>query len=149
MALLPILGVAGALLGAASTARAGRAAAAEARENARLRAEQAEHEKRLNTMQDLRERRDFATQIRQQASELVGRGVSLDSPTAIYLAQAAGAELAFQSQAIRSGGAAALAELNAQSRAYQAQARNARVTGNLSAASDLLTDIPKIWSALT
>lgn len=148
MALPAIIAGAGAILGFASQRKAAKAQQREAQENARLRREQAEHEEKLNAMQDLRERQSFTSQIRQQAAELVGRGVSLDSPTAIYLAQAAGAELAFQSQAIRAGGASALAELNSHARAYDAQARTARVTGNLSAASGLLSDAFQIWSVL-
>ena len=121
-----------------------RAASAQARGLAR----QAADERQLNAVKDERTRGQFRTEIRQQMAELAGRGVQLDSPTAILMGQVAAQEMAFQSQAIRSEGAARQTELSAAERIARGQSRQAMIGGMLNAASGVLTSAPKIWPEL-
>jgi hypothetical protein len=138
----------GTLATAGASIYSGIAANRTARENARLTRERARTEAVLTATQDNRERRKFQTQIRQQAAELIGRGVSLDSPTAVLLGQQAAQELSFGSQAIRSQGAATQAELSGQERLYRAQGRQALLSGVLSGAAGVLTKAPDVWPEL-
>lgn len=119
-----------------------------ARENARLTRERARTEAVLTATQDARERRKFTTQIAQQRAELIGRGVGLDSPTAVLLGQQAAQELSFGSQAIRAQGGATQAELSNQERLYRAQGRQALLSGVLTGAAGLLTKAPDVWPEL-
>ena len=119
-----------------------------ARENARLTRDRMRTEATLTATKDNRERRKFQTQIAQQRAELIGRGVGLDSPSAVLLGQQAAQELAFGSQAIRAEGSATQAELSGQERLYQAQGRQALLSGVLTGAGNLLTKAPDVWPEL-
>jgi hypothetical protein len=119
-----------------------------ARANAKAVRDRAATEAALTATQDQRETEAFRSQIRQQTAELAARGVSLDSPTAVLLGQTAGQELSFQSQAIRSAGAATQQELTAQERLYVAQGNQALLSGVLSGAGTFLTAAPKVWPEL-
>lgn len=135
------LGVAGSLYSGISAYQTGKAQAAAL-------AEQAKTEKQLNAVQDQRTRREYASQIRQQAAELAARGVSLDSPTAVLLGQTAAQEMSFASQAVRSEGYATQAELSNGQRLARARATQGLISGATSAAGALLTGAPKIWPEL-
>ena len=106
---------------------------------------QAATEATLNTTQDARERAKFASQIAQQRAELAARGVTLDSPTAIALGQTAASEMSFQSQAIRSDGAAKQIELTAQQKYARSQGVSSLLKGTFSAAGSLLDKAPDLW----
>lgn len=86
--------------------------------------------------------------IRQQGAELLARGVDLSSPTAVYLGQTAAQELSFDSQAIRSAGAARNAELSSQAQIARASANASLLKGTVGAASDFLTMGPDVWPGL-
>jgi hypothetical protein len=116
--------------------------------NAELTRQRAQQEALLTAQKDQRESETFRKQIRQQTAELAARGLQLDSPTAVLLGQYAGQELSFQSQAIRSEGAATQAELTAQERLYRAQGNQALLSGVLSGAGTFLTAAPKVWPEL-
>lgn len=102
----------------------------------------------LNAIQDSRERAQFRSQIARQRAELAGRGVSLDSPTAIFLGQTAAREMSFQSQATRSAGQARGQELSAQASMARARGSQALLRGGLSAAQSVLTAAPDLWPGL-
>ena len=102
----------------------------------------------LNAIQDSRERAQFRSQIARQRAELAGRGVALDSPTAVYLGQTAAREMSFQSQATRSSGQARGQELSANARMARARGAQGLLRGGLSAAQTLLTAAPDIWPEL-
>ncbi|MEX0306026.1 MAG: hypothetical protein AB3N12_01455 [Ruegeria sp.] len=105
-------------------------------------------EAQLNATEEQRTVQQFQSQIAQQRADLVARGVSLDSPTAVYLGQTAAREMVFEAQSIRQGGFATQEELTSQQRALRAHGQNALIRGRTSAAGTLLTAAPKIWPEL-
>ena len=118
------------------------------RANAVLIDRQRRTEAQMNAIEDQRQRARFASAMRQQTAELAGRGISLDSPTAVTLGQYAGQEMAFNSQAVRSGGQARDAELSLSARNSRAQATLGLLRGGVSAAGTLLTAAPDVWPEL-
>jgi len=117
-------------------------------QNAALIAEQAATEAQLSAIKDERLRKQMAGQIAKQRLQLSGRGISLDSPQAVYLGQQAAEELSYASQSERSRGAARQAELSAAQRASIAQGRMGLLTGLTGAAGTALTGAQKIWPDL-
>jgi len=136
-----IIGAGGKLIQGVAANKAGQ-------ENAALIAEQAATEAQLSAIKDERLRKQMAGQIAKQRLQLSGRGISLDSPQAVYLGQQAAEELSYASQSERSRGAARQAELSAARRASIAQGRMGLLTGVLGAAGSALTDAQKIWPDL-
>lgn len=121
-----------------------RAAKATAREIG----QQRETAARISAVEDQRSRRRFMTAIRRQSGELLARGVSLDSPTALVLGQQAAQELAYDSQAIRAGAGARDLELSSEQRAMRARGTGALLRGGFSAAGAVLDDAPDLWPEL-
>jgi hypothetical protein len=119
-----------------------------AREQAAAIEQQRQTEAVLTATRDQRERREFRSAIAKQRAELVGRGVNLDSPTAVLLGQTAAREMSFQSQATRAGGQARSQELSAQARAARARGVQSLLRGGLGAADTVLTAAPDIWPGL-
>lgn len=109
---------------------------------------QAKTEAQLTATQDQRERVKMAGVIAQQRAEVMGRGMDLSSPTAIYLGQTAAQEMSFDSQAIRSGGAARQQELSVQEKIAHANASAGLMKGVIGAAGDFLTMGPDTWPGL-
>lgn len=105
-------------------------------------------EAKLTAVEDQRTRRSFVSEIRRQAAELLARGVSLDSPTAVALGDTAARELSYESQAVRSGGEARQIELTSEQRSLRAKGRMALLKGGFSAAGTLLEDAPDLWPGL-
>lgn len=110
--------------------------------------EQRRQEAAIAAVEDQRGRRRFLSAIRQQSAELMKRGISLDSPTAIALGQLAGQEMSYDSQAVRAGAEARDQELSGQQRLLRARGTNAILKGGFSAAGTLLEDAPDIWPEL-
>ncbi|GGH36366.1 hypothetical protein SAMN05444007_108254 [Cribrihabitans marinus] len=109
---------------------------------------QKQTEMQLNSVEEQRARQQFRSGIAQQRADLVARGVSLDSPTAVFLGQTAAREMTFEAQAIRQGGLATQTELTGQQRALRARGKNALVKGGISAAGGLLQAAPDLWPEL-
>jgi hypothetical protein len=106
---------------------------------------QAKQEAQLNATADQRKREEFRIAGAQQVAELAARGITLDSPTALVLGRTLAQEMSFESQAIRSGGAATQTELSANAAYARAQGQSAMLRGTLGAAGTLLTDAPDLW----
>lgn len=136
-----IAGLAGTLYQGAQTQKAYEAQATQIEQQQRVEAQ-------LSATEEQRSRQQFAAQISRQRADLVARGISLDSPTAVFLGQTAAREMVFEAQSIRQGGFATSAELSAQARAARARGRNAAIKGGFSAASGLLTSAPDLWPEL-
>lgn len=117
----------------------------EGRAQSRALAEQAAQERRINATEDMRSRDRMMRAIAQQRAELAARGVQLDSPTALALGQEAAAEMSYESQAIRSGGAARQLELDAAGRAARARGLTSFLRGGFSAAGSLIDRAPDLW----
>lgn len=130
--------VGGSLVQGVQGYQAGRAQAAQLEAQRRTEAQ-------LTTQQDARSRARFAAALRRQTAELAKRGISLDSPTALLLAQQGGQEMAFESQAIRSQGGARMAELSASAQMARARGVSSLLTGTFSAAGGLLNAAPDLW----
>lgn len=109
---------------------------------------QAATERKLTTVQDQRQRAKMSSAIAQQRAEIAARGIDLSSPTAVYLGQTAAQELSFDSQAIRSGGAARNVELTTQARLSRANGSAGLLKGVIGAAGDFLTMGPDVWPNL-
>lgn len=109
---------------------------------------QAKTEAQLTATQDHRERVKMAGQIAQQRAEVMGRGIELASPTAVYLGQTAAQEMSFDSQAIRSAGSARQTELSTQAKISRANAASGLMKGVIGAAGDFLTMGPDVWPGL-
>lgn len=138
----------GTAISAVGTLAQGAQAAGAARANAKYAERQARTETMLAGVEDQRLRERMRMALSQQRSELAGRGISLDSPTAVLLGRTAARELSFASQSTRAGGAGRAQELSAEARAYRASATTALMSGRLSAAAGLLTQAPKVWPGL-
>jgi len=126
----------------------GYAANRAAKQNVALIEQQKQAEQQLNAVKDQRERAKFSAAISKQAAELAGRGLQLDSPTAIYLGQYAAQEMAFNSQSIQSTGQSTQVELTAQQQAAQATGQMSLLRGGLSAAGSWLNRKPDAWPGL-
>lgn len=133
-----VVGAGGAILQGVQGAQAARAQTAAIEQ-------QAETERRLNATEDQRRRAQFMSAISQQRAELAARGVTLDSPTAVMLGQTAAQELSFESQSVRSGGAARQAELSASAAMSRARGVSSLLRGTFSAADTILTAAPDLW----
>lgn len=102
----------------------------------------------LNSVKEQRSRQQFRQLMSQQRAELAARGVSLDSPTAVFLGQTAAREMTFEAQSIRQTGFAQQAELSNSQNQLRAQGRNALLKGGFSAAGGLLSSAPDLWPDL-
>ncbi len=133
-----IAGIGGSLLQGIQGAQAAKAnvAAIEA---------QRKTEAQLAATEDLRTRKKFGTAMAQQRAELAARGVTLDSVTAVTLGQTAAQELSFESQRIRSEGAARQVELSNEQRQMRANGLSSILKGTFGAADTLLTAAPDLW----
>lgn len=109
---------------------------------------QAENTRALNAVQEQRTRAQFRTAMSKQMAELVGRGVSLSSPTAVLLGQTAAQEMAFESQAIRSEGAARATELSSAATIARNRAVSGLLQGTFNAAGPILSAQPELWPEL-
>lgn len=138
----------GAIAGIGGALATGIAGHRQANQQARLFEEQARTQAQIDATTDERQRRQARRLIRQQSAELMARGVSLDSPTAIMLGDYAARELAFESQATRSSAQATQTELSFAQRGARAQGMSALLTGGFSAASKFLTAAPDVWPEL-
>lgn len=147
-ALAGTLSTVGTLAGIAGTLYSGFSGAAAYKAQAAEIDAQAVTEAQLTATQDARQRAKMSSAIRQQSAELAARGVQLDSPTAVALGQTAAQELSFDSQAIRSGGAARQQELSGQKRMALANRSSSMLKGVVGAAGSLLTAAPDIWPGL-
>ena len=110
--------------------------------------QQKETEAQLTAVKDQRTRRLFQSQIRKQFAEMAGKGVALDSPTAILLGQEAASEMSFESQSIRTTGEATQRELSADQRIAQARGTQAMISGITGAAGSYVKTGPDIWPEL-
>ena len=135
------LAVGGSLIQGVNANRMGKA-------QARALEQQARDERNLAAVQESRTRMQFRTAVRKQMAELAARGVSLDSPTAVLLGQTAAQEMSFESQAIRSGGAARSTELTGAARIARGQAQSSLLKGGFDAAGSFLTAAPDLWPEL-
>lgn len=118
------------------------------KEQARAYEAQAQTEAQLTATQDQRDRVKMAGVIAQQRAEVLGRGMDLSSPTAIYLGQTAAQEMSFDSQATRSAGSARQLELSNQAKISRSNATAGLIKGTIGAASDFLTMGPDTWPGL-
>ena len=119
------------------------------KQNVALIEQQQQTERQLNAVKDHREKMRFAEAFAVQRAEIVSRGVSLDSPTAIYLGQSAAREMSFNSQAIRSGGQAKQQELTFQQQNLRARGRLGLLRGGMGAAGALLSSQADQWAGLS
>ena len=135
----------GSILGIAGTLYSGISGMQAANANVAAMEDQKRTEAQLTATQDQRTRQKMASAIRQQNAELAGRGVELDSVTAMMLGQTAAQELSFESQSIRTTGAARQRELTANQREARARGASGLLKGIFSAAGDLVTAAPDLW----
>lgn len=132
---------AGSLYSGVSSYQAGQDAARQQTETARF-------EMLLGAVEDDRTRARLRGRAGEMRAQLAGRGVQLDSPSSIALAETAARELSFASQSARSGAAARAGELSAAARQSRALARQGLVKGVSNAAGALITASPKVWPSL-
>lgn len=111
-------------------------------------AAQREQQLRLNAIEAERTQRQFARQIRHQASQFAARGLDVGSPTAVFLGQTAAEEMAFATQSVRQTGQAQATELSNQQRMLNIQARQSLLSGSVRGASAFLTGAPALWPEL-
>ena len=120
---------------------------AAAQQSANIEAEKRERAQ-LSSVEEWRTRMQMRRAMRQQEAQLAERGFDLGSPTALYLAQEGGAEMAFAGGAIRQNASAGQRELSAQQRQLEMRGRNAMMTGAFSAAGSVLNAAPDLWPEL-
>lgn len=126
----------------------GRAMARSAQQQADFLEQQRQDELKLSAIEDDRIREKFRAELGRQRAELVARGISLDSPTAVHFGEAAAREASFASQSRRSESGARAAELSATERQMRARGRMSLLRGRLSAASTFLDRAPDVWPGL-
>lgn len=138
----------GTLVGIGGSIMQGIAGYKTSKAQARALEEQATTESRLNAIKDQRSRQQFRSAMSTQVAELAARGISLDSPTAVTLGQSAAAEMSFESQAIRSDGAARQTEISAARRIALGRGTQSLLTGGFDAAGKFLSAAPQLWPEL-
>ena len=126
----------------------GIAGARAARQQADFLEQQRQDELKLTSIEDERIREKFRVELGRQRAELVARGVSLDSPTAVLLGEAAAREASFECQSRRSSGAARATELSATERQVRARGRLSVMQGGFSALNTFLERAPDTWPGL-
>jgi hypothetical protein len=142
------LATAGTLASIGGSIYQGIAGARAARQQADLLEQQRQDELKLSAIEDDRIREKFRTELGRQRAELVARGISLDSPTAVLLGESAAREASFESQSRRSTGQARATELSATERQVRARGRLSLLQGGLSAVSTFLERAPETWPGL-
>lgn len=110
--------------------------------------QQRQQSAQLNAIQEQRTRQQFSRRLSSQRAAIAERGLSLGSPTAIFLGRSAARELAFAGQAVRQSGLAEQAELSNSARQVRARGRQALLRGGVSASASLLQRAPDIWPEL-
>jgi len=110
--------------------------------------DQKKTEAELTAVKEHRTRQKFNSEIRRQFAEIAGRGVSLDSPTAVLLGQEAAKELSFEAQSVRAGGQATQVELSSQQRIARSDATMSLISGGFSAAGALVKHGDDTWPGL-
>lgn len=110
--------------------------------------QQRQDEVKLAAIEDDRIREKFRAEIGRQRAELVARGISLDSPTAVLLGESAAREASFASQSRRSDASARSAELTATERQIRARGRLSLMSGRLSALGSFVERAPDVWPNL-
>lgn len=130
------------------TLQQGRATAQAAQAQSDQIAQQKVETAQLASVEEWRTRRQMRRQTRQQQATLGARGIDLGSPTALFLAQEAGKEMAFAGGAIRQNASATNRELTGQQQLLKARGQNALLTSRFSAAGQVLTKAPDLWPEL-
>ena len=124
----------------------------QANQHAQMQIQQIEDQKKqyaqISAQEEQASNARFQSEIAQQRGQLIASGVTLDSPTAIYLGQNAAREMSFEAQSIRSRGMAQQQTLTNEQAALQARGRQAMFTGLTSAAGRALTAAPDLWPEL-
>lgn len=143
--ILQVAGLAASVIGPMMQARQANAVA---QAQAKAMERQRDDQMRLRAVEEDRTRREYARQIRQQASQFAARGVELDSPTAIYLGQTAAEEMVYAGQAVRQSAMAEGTELTNEAALARARGQSALMKGRFSAVGNLLTGAPKVWPEL-
>ncbi|SDW15263.1 hypothetical protein SAMN05444336_101258 [Albimonas donghaensis] len=115
---------------------------------AEAQAERAKYETMLGAIEDQRTRERMREELGRTLAQLAGRGVQLDSPSALAIGERAARETSFASQSVRSGAAARAGTLTAEARQSRGLASSALMRGTLSAAGGLLTKAPDLWPGL-
>jgi hypothetical protein len=126
----------------------GMAGARAAQQQADYLEQQRQDELKLAAVEDDRIREKFRAELGRQRAELVARGISLDSPTAVLLGETAAREASFESQSRRSTGQARATELSATERQVRARGRLSLLQGGLSAVGTFLERGPEVWPGL-
>lgn len=144
---LPLAGLGTAMMGGGALVQ-GISGYQAGKAQARLLEHQARDEQRLNAATEQRTRLQMRAQIARQRAELAGRGVSMDSAAAVLLGQTAATEMAFESQSIRSQGAARRAELTSSATIARGQGMQSLLAGGFNAAGAFMTAAPKLWPEL-
>lgn len=139
---------AGTLVSSVGTLAAGAAQSAASRDMARQEEAAAATERALGAVEDQRTRDRMRVFMARRSAQLAGRGVQLDSPTAVALADDAARELSFASQSTRSRTAARFDTLTASARQNRALAGRQLFGGAVGAAGGLLTRAPELWPDL-
>lgn len=142
------LQIAGLALSVIGPIQQGRAAQSAANAQAKAMDQQKRDQLRLNSIEEQRTRRQFALQTRQQAAQLAARGVSLDSPTALFLGQTAAEEMVFAGQSVRQGGLSEAAELSTAARLTRYRGALNAMEGRYTAVGNFITGAPKVWPSL-
>ena len=136
---------AGTFLKVAGGLASGIAGYAESRAQSRALQQQATEERQIGAIESARIRDKFRTQIGQQTAELASRGIRLDSPSALALAELAGREMTFEADAAFSRRGSRATELSAAAKSTRASGVQKFLRGGFSAANDLLTAAPDLW----
>lgn len=145
---LPIIAAIGTGVSAAGQISAANKAKKAGAANAAALKEVMAAEKAMTAIEDVRTRSRFRTEMRKQSTELAARGIALDSPTAMLLAEQAGRELSFMSQGIRQKGEAKQAELKTGLAQNNAMTAQQVAQGQVGAASTILNAVPDIFPGL-
>ena len=124
---------AGAATQAASSIMSGNEQSATAKANAAIAETQAESVKATAQHNEILSRQQSRAATAAQTAQLASRGVMLNSPAALNLAQDAGLKAGLDAAAIRDEGASRAAALKTEANMYRAQARSARRAGRLNA----------------
>ena len=139
----------GTVVSAAGSVVSGVMGLSEAQNQAAALEDQRRRELAIGAIESSRIRGRYRGQIGQQTNQLAARGIRLDSPSAIYLAEQAAAEMTFDADSAMASRSARGLELSAAARSTRARGIQGMLRGTFNAGATLLDAAPELWPGLT
>ncbi len=110
--------------------------------------QQKEHARAIAAAEEQDALDGFGREIARQRGGIIAAGLTLDSPTAVYLGEQAAREMSYEAQSIRAKGQAQVGGISAEQSILKARGDQAVMGGLFGAAGKALTAAPDLWPEL-